>query len=313
MKILITGATGFMGSYLHPYLESQGHEVVKVNSKVADLTKEGTLEQFNAKKFDQIYHLACWTQAGDFCLYHPGEQWIINQRINTNVLAWWHAYQPQAKMIAMGSSCSYDPEMPHREENYMIGTPTPSLYTYAMIKRMLYAGLLALNKQYNLKYLYLVPSTLYGPNYPIHKGKQLHFIFDLIRKIVNGKQKGEPFGGAQGGPVVLWGDGYQKRELIYADDFIKIMVHLADTVDNEIFNMGGGAEYTIREFAQMICENIGYDPEKIQYDASKYVGAKEKFLITDKVKSYLPQDFQLTPLKEGLKKTVEWYLKSRGH
>ena len=301
MKILITGATGFMGSYLLPYLESQGHDVAGVSSKIADLTKPNSLDQFNGTKFDQIYHLACWTQAGDFALSHTGEQWVINQKVNTNVLAWWEAHQKQAKMIAMGTSCSYEPGMPHKEENYMLGTPTESLYTYAMTKRMLYAGLLALHKQYGMKYLYLVPSTLYGPNYPIHEWKQPHFIFDLIRKIVNGKRKGEP--------VVLWGDGYQKRELIYADDFVKIMVYLADNVDNEIFNMGGGVEYTIRDFAKMICDKVGYDPEKIQYDTSKYVGAKAKFLITDKIKKHLPNNFQMTPLEVGLTKTVEWYMK----
>ena len=50
--------------------------------------KPAALEPFGAVAYDQIIHLAAWTQAGDFCLYHPGEQWIINQQMNTNVLAW---------------------------------------------------------------------------------------------------------------------------------------------------------------------------------------------------------------------------------
>lgn len=297
MRILVTGATGYMGGVLAPHLESFGHEVVKTNSKLADLTLDGSLNRYNNIKFDRIYHLACWTQAGDFALYHPGEQWVINQKINTNMLAWWSESQPQAKLIAMGSSCSYDPSLPHKEENYMIGTPTDSLYAYAMTKRALYAGLQAFHRQYGLRYLYLIPSTLYGPGYPMHEGKQLHFIFDLIRKIVRGKQKGEP--------VVLWGDGHQKRELIYAGDFIKIMVHLAEHADNEIFNMGGGDEYTIRQFADMICETVGYDEKAIQYDVSRYVGARAKFLNTDKVRKFMPQ-MKLTPLKEGISKTVAW-------
>lgn len=304
MKILVTGATGYMGGTLVPHLESLGHQVAMVSSRIANLTKADSLDQFNSIKFDCIYHLACWTQAGDFALSHTGEQWIINQKINTNVLAWWQAYQPKAKLIAMGSSCSYDPSLPHKEENYMIGTPTESLYTYAMTKRMLYTGLLAIHKQYGLKYLYLVPSTLYGPNYPMHEGKQLHFIFDLIKKIVRGKQLGEQ--------VVLWGDGYQKRELIYAEDFIKIMVHLAENINNELFNMGGGAEYSIRDFAKMICDKVGFNAEDIRYDTSKYVGAKAKFLITDKVKKFMP-DLKITPLDCGLANTVKWYLQSMKH
>src|SRR5690242_20372024 len=98
MKILVTGASGFMGGTLVPYLEGLRHEVVKLSSKIADLSKDGSLDQFNEIKFDQIYHLACWTQAGDFALTHTGEQWMINQKINTNVLSWWKMHQSQAKM-----------------------------------------------------------------------------------------------------------------------------------------------------------------------------------------------------------------------
>src|SRR3989344_1182901 len=113
MKILVTGATGFLGNYLCPYLESQGNEVIKANSKNCDLTKADSLGQFSTIKFNQIYHLAAWTQAGDFCLYHPGEQWIINQQMNTNMLAWWEEHEPQAKLILIGPSCTYAPNLPH--------------------------------------------------------------------------------------------------------------------------------------------------------------------------------------------------------
>lgn len=301
MKILITGATGFLGRFLSSYLETQGHEIIKANSKNCDLTKPDSLNQFNNVRFEQIYHLAAWTQAGDFCLYHPGEQWIINQQINTNTLVWWQREQPQAKLIAIGPSCAYEPGIPHKEENFLVGTPTESLFTYAMVKRMLYIGLLALNKQFHLKYLMVVPSTLYGPDYHTD-GRQMHFIFDLIRKILRGKLYNEP--------VVLWGDGYQKREIIHVDDFVKTMVYLADNVDNELFNIGAGEEYTIRDFAKMICEKVGYDRNLIQYDTSKYVGAREKFLITDKVKKAVP-DFNLKPLSEGLEETINWFLKNK--
>lgn len=299
MKIIVTGATGFLGKNLCEHLKLEGHVITELNSKNCDLTKRDSLDQFSGTKYDLIYHLAVWTEAGDFCLYHPGEQWIVNQAINTNVLAWWQKNQSQAKLICMGTSCSYDPSLPHTEENYLIGTPTDSLFTYAMTKRMLYVGLLALQKQFGMKYLCLVPSTLYGPNYPLERHKQSHFIFDLIKKIARGKHFNEP--------VILWGDGYQKRELIYIQDFIQAMTILATTADSILVNIGGGAEYTIRDFAEMISKIIGYDANQIQYDTSKYVGAKAKFLITDKLKTIMPE-FQNTSLEKGLTATVNWYL-----
>lgn len=297
MKILVTGATGFLGTTLCSQLEAEGHELVRLSSKNCDLTQQNALLEFSDRTYDQIYHLAAWTQAGDFCLYHPGEQWIINQQINTNVLAWWHKHQPQAKLICMGTSCAYPPDRDLVEENYLTDLPIESLFTYAMTKRMLYAGLLALHKQFGLKYLCLVPSTLYGAGYHTD-GRQMHFIFDLIRKIIRGKLYGEP--------VVLWGDGYQCRELVFIDDFVKIALHLAASVDNDLINIGAGEEFPIRHFAKLICEQVGYDFNAIQFDTTRYVGAKSKCLQIDKLEQYIP-DLSLTPLEVGLTRTIDWF------
>jgi len=297
MNILVTGSTGFLGTALCAKLEAQGHSVVRLNSKNCDLTRPDSLAPFNDRAYDQIHHLAAWTQAGDFCLYHPGEQWIINQQINTHVLSWWHRSQPKAKLICIGTSCAYDPGMELVEENYLAGTPIESLFTYAMTKRMLYSGLLALDKQYGLNYLCLVPSTLYGPNYHTDD-RQPHFIFDLIRKILRGKLYGEP--------VVLWGDGTQRRELMFLDDFVNIMLRLSVDDDRDLVNIGAGEEFTIRRFAELICGKVGYDFRDIRFDTARYVGARSKCLAVGKLKTLIP-DLRLTPLEIGLTQTIDWF------
>ncbi|MHB9023853.1 MAG: NAD-dependent epimerase/dehydratase family protein [Armatimonadota bacterium] len=300
MKMLVTGASGFLGTALCTHLEAAGHAVYRVSTKNCDLTRQDALTMLPDEQYERIFHLAAWTQAGDFCLTHAGEQWIINQQINTNVLAWWRERQPQAKMIAIGTSCAYDPNLPLAEEHYLTGVPIDSLFTYAMTKRMLYAGLLALHKQFGLRYLCAVPSTLFGPGYHTD-GRQMHFIFDLIRKIMRGKRYSEP--------VVLWGDGNQRRELVYLPDFISILNRLTDTVDNDLVNIGAGEEYTIRDFAQAICARVGYDPAAIQYDIARYVGAKSKCLETGKLRRLLP-DLRLTPLPAALDATITWFEES---
>ncbi len=297
MKIIITGSSGFLGNALCNFLEPYGHLLVKLNSRNCDLRRADSLDEFSGETYDLIIHLAAWTQAGDFCLRHPGEQWIINQQINTNVLAWWSAQQPQAKLVFMGTSCAYAPDSGLTEVEYMAGEPIESLYTYAMTKRMLYQGARALSQQYGLRYLCAVPSTLYGPGYHTD-GRQMHFIFDLIRKIIRGKEFGEP--------VVLWGDGYQKRELVLVDDFVRILWDLIERFDNEIFNIGAGQEYSIREFARIICDIVGYPFENIQYDTSRYVGAKSKCLSVEKIKSALP-NYSLQTLNIGLSQTINWF------
>ncbi len=300
MKVLVTGATGFLGRFVVDTLKKRGYQVTAVGSKDCDLTKETSLNQFNGIKFDQIYHLAVSIQAGDYPMRHQGELWIVNQKINTNMLSWWYEQQRQAKMITMGTSCAYEDGAVLKEENFLLGLPHDSLFAYAMTKRMLYSGLVSLNKQFGMKYLCLIPSTLYGPGYH-NDERQLHFIFDLMRKIINAKNGGEP--------AVLWGDGNQKRELVLIEDFIKVMMHLVDTQENMLVNIGAGQEHTIRHFADVICKYVGYDPHLVQYDTSKYVGSKSKCLVIEKLETLMP-DLEYSTLEKGIEMTVEWYQKT---
>jgi len=305
MKVFITGGGGFLGSFLCKKLKELGYEITSPNSKECDLFLSESLFKYNYEKFDYIFHLAAWTQAGDFCIHHPGEQWIKNQKINTNVIDWWFSYQRKAKFIFMGTSCSYSPTLDLVEENYMKGEPIESLYTYAMTKRMLYQGAFSLEKQFGMNWLCLVPSTLYGPNYHTD-GRQMHFIFDLIRKIIRAKEFGVD--------VFLWGDGTQKREIIHVDDFVETMILLSKTISNDIINIGYGEEFEISKFAKIICNKIDYDYNKIKFDTSKYVGAKSKCLSIKKIETILPNyKSKLVDLESGISETIDWFYKAKAY
>lgn len=297
-NILITGASGFLGRHLLKHIESLGWTYYISNTKIANLMDDKNLHVYNDIKFDYIFHLAAHTKAGDYCLYHKGEQFEINQRINSNILKYWREYQPQAKMIAMGTSCSYSPSILMDENNYLLGEPDEGLYTYAMTKRMLLIGLKSYAEQYGLKYVYYIPSTLYGPLFELDDS---HFIFDLIKKIYSGKNYGTN--------VELWGDGYQKRELIYIDDAIKIMLGTLH-LENNLVNLASGSEYSIREYAKNICDILDYNSDNIFYDTTKYVGVRSKKLEINKILSILP-NYEITPLKEGLKETIKYYINKK--
>lgn len=296
MRALVTGGSGFLGRHLVPFLKKQRHELTVINSKNCDLRERQNLLQFKNEKYDRIYHLAAWTKAGDFCLYHQGEQWLVNQAINTHVLWFWREFQKDAALIAMGTSCAYPTgDAPLREENYLAGEPDEHLYTYAMTKRMLYAGLLAFAEQWKMRFQHLIPSTLYGPGFELGDS---HFIFDLIKKIYAGKTRGEE--------VVLWGDGSQVRELIYVADAVRLIERAASLPANELLNLGTGAPYTIREYAEMLCGIIGYDTRNIRYDTSKFSGTPVRFFDTGKMRKLFP-DFSFTDIRAGLRETVAHY------
>jgi len=296
-NVFITGGGGFLGRFLIKEI-SKKYKIYAPNSKELDLLNYSDLKKIK-KNFDYIFHLAAWTQAGDFCLKFPGDQWLINQKINTNILNWWKAQNPKAKLIIIGTSCSYPENKKLIEKNYMHGEPNESLYTYAMTKRMLLQGVRALNKQYKMKWLCVVPSTLYGPYY--HKdGRQMHFIFDLINKILLGRYFNKK--------VTLWGDGFQKREIINVQDFVKNTLKIFKKTNNEIVNIGAGKDFTIREFAKKISKIVNFDHNKIVYDKTKYVGAKNKKLEIKKIMKLIP-GYKKNQIKidEGLIETIDWF------
>jgi GDP-L-fucose synthase len=292
----VTGATGFLGTHLVRKLKELGWDVSISNTQHANLSSVDNLRCFDDIKFDYIFHLAAVTKAGDYCLKNPATQWLENQTINTNILKYWQTCQPQSKIICMGTSCSYAPNIPMKEDNYLLGEPEESLYTYAMTKRMLLNGLTAIENQHNLKWLYFIPSTLYGPDFELDDN---HFIFDFIRNCHNAKHKDKKF--------VVWGDGKQRRELIYIDDAIDAMIDLLG-YENEVFNLGSGEDNTINEFATLVCDAYNYNSNLIEHDLHKYVGVKEKKINTEKVLSYLKGvPFIKTNLRDGIQSCVDYF------
>ena len=297
MNCLVTGATGFLGRHLTKVLHARNFKVTISNTRTNSLEYVGNLTHLK-EKFDYIFHLAAVTKAGDYCLTHQGDQWISNQKINTNILDYWKNYQPQAKIICMGTSCSYSPDFLMSEENYLKGEPEEGLYTYAMTKRMLLAGLQSIGKQDGLKWLYFIPSTLYGPEFDLDDN---HFIFDLIRNCYNAKHKGNIF--------TVWGDGKQRRELIYVKDAVNVMLNLVKE-ENQIFNLGSGQDNSINEFVKIVCDNYGYDFNLVEHDLTKYVGVKEKKIDISKTTKFLQNNkFLKTSLNEGIGEATQYFIK----
>jgi GDP-L-fucose synthase len=283
MNVIVTGASGFVGRHLVPTLEEQGHKVYALGS--SDFINIWLLEDI-----DYIIHLAVKTAAGGYCQTHQGEQYLINSAINTEMLHAWKNKYPNAKMVTFGSSCGYDKNLIKTEDNYLKGDTEPGYEVYGNIKRSLLIGLKALKQEYRMNYSYLIPSVFYGPEYNLD---DKHFIFDLIRKIVNAKNGGDK--------VVLWGTGEQTRELIYIKDAIDIIIK-AMTWDKEVVNLSSGQEYSIKEYAQLICDIVDYDFNLIEWDTTAFVGSPNKKLINTHL-----QDYKFTSLTEGLIKTIKYY------
>jgi len=286
MKILITGSTGFVGKHLVKRLKKESCDITEINS-----TNFSSMWSLEKNSYDYIIHLAVKTAAGGYCQTHPGEQWIVNNSINTDMLAYFQQYQQRATMITFGSSCGYNGSVRKIEENYLKNEPESGYEVYGMVKRNLLTGLIALKKEFGMDYRYLIPSVFYGPEYDL---KDKHFIFDLIRKIVDAKNGGDE--------VILWGDGTQTRELIYIDDAVDIILQSISPKTPKIFNLSSGKSYKLKDYAKTICDIVGYDYNLIKWDVNAFVGSKNKKLVNTHLKGY-----KFTSLKKGLKNTIKYY------
>jgi GDP-L-fucose synthase len=289
-KALILGSTSFFGKHFIQKINKM-MKITCLNSKSCDLLTNKIYE-YKEEKYDYIFYFSVKTEAGGYCQRHPGEQYLINQSMNTRVLDYWKKIQPQAKFITFGTSCSYSDDIIKKEENYLLGSCESGYEVYGMTKRMLLVGLKAMASEYDMKYLFFVPSCFYGTHY---KQDDKHFIYDLIRKICEAKHNNAP-------PPILWGNGNQKRELIYVDDAVDIVFDSLNK-NNEIINLSSKYCYSIKRYAKIICNIVDYDFSQIQFDVTKFVGAHEKSLVTEKIKDYC-----FTTPKDGLKSVSSYYM-----
>lgn len=305
-KILITGGTGFLGKNLVPFLSNLGAIVVAPSSAVYDLTcPEQTRILFETGHYDYILHGASLQGAGDWPLSHTAKQFHINTLIHANVLEAWKDFQPQAKFVGCGSSCSYPGNIiVLREEDYLQGPVHPSLQYYGLTKILMQQGIEAYKEQYpHLRGTTVIFATLYGPHDPL--GERAHVVTALIHKFLTATREDLP-------EVEIWGDGNQTRELIYVDDHIKGLLLVMD-YEGTIINIGTGIQTTIRDLAELLKSITGYKGNLV-YNPNRFVGVIHKVLNIDLAKKLYGWTVStpLVSLEDGLRMTLDWYKKVGG-
>lgn len=303
-KFLVTGGTGFFGKNFKLYVEHLGGEVVTVGSSY-DLSIETDAEKlfttFEKNYFDYIIHGAALQAAGDWPLKHKAEQYDINLKIHSNTFKMWHLYQPNAKMIGIGSSCSY-PKTKEvlSETDYWDGAMHESVDIYGFTKKAVSVGIEAYKSQYGLNGTTVIFATLYGPHDHFDPDKS-HVVSALVKKFVDAKAANQTV-------VEVWGDGTQTRELIYVDDQIKGLLSVLD-YNGSLINIGTGTSITIRELAESIKLLTKFEGD-IYYNTNRFVGIKHKVLNVELAKQTYgwTSEVKCDTLENNLKKTIDWYI-----
>lgn len=191
-----------------------------------------------------------------------------------------------------------------KEEYLLTGELEPTNEPYAIAKIAGIKMCQAYNRQYGTNFISVMPTNLYGPNDNFDL-ETSHVLPAMIRKFHEAKI--DP----SRRPVTLWGTGSPRREFLYVDDLADACVFLMENYSgSEIINIGTGEDITIRELAELVREVVEYDGEVI-WDTTKPDGTPRKLLDVSRLfgMGWRPK----VSLREGIRKTYEWYIHSLTH
>lgn len=300
-KVVVTGATGFLGRHFVEALKARGYtNITGLSSSDYDLTEQSEARKmFKEQKPQILVHFAAYVGGIGANRAYPADFIYRNLAINTNVIheAWKAGVE---KFLTVMGGCSYPAkaQSPIKEEELWNGYPQPESAPYSLAKAMSYEQCKAYRRQYGFNAIVLVPGNVYGP-YDNFSLENAHVIPALIRKFYEAKSKGLS-------EITAWGSGKPTRDFVYAGDAAGCLAKALEEYDgNEIVNISNSTETSIKELVDAIARSVGYKG-KIKWDTSKPDGQMRKVFDNSRMKSTLNFECR-TSLEEGLKKTIRWF------
>jgi len=302
-KIYVAGHRGLVGSAITRALRASGYSnIASRTHEELELENQQAVRDFFEKEKPEYVFLAAAIVGGIYANdTYPAEFIFDNLQIQNNVIHSSYLYKVK-KLCFLGSSCIYPKFAPQpiKEEYFLDGKLEPTNDAYAVAKIAGIKMCQAYNKQYGTNFISVMPTNLYGPNDNFDL-QNSHVLPALIRKFIDARN-------SRSDSVMLWGTGKAKREFLYVDDLANACVFLMERYDSsEIINIGCGEDISIFDLAHLIGEMTGFTG-RIGFDVSKPDGMPRKLLDVGKINALGWR--ASVPLREGIRRTIEWYEKS---
>jgi GDP-L-fucose synthase len=306
-KILILGATGFVGRNLAEKLYKEGYTNLRNHgftrklegfgeSVQGDLRDDKFVEEI-MKGVDVVYHCAASTSNAVDTIYAPLLH--VTPNVIINALTMEKAYKEGVKKFIFLSSSTIYPESGERavretdniyESIYKTYFPVGWMKRYAEVLCKMYSEIL-INP---MQTVIVRPANLYGPHdkYDLDK---CHVTPASIIKIATRLD-----------PIPVWGDGTEIRDLLYVEDFCEALQLIMEKEEaHEIYNVGSNKGYSVNEVIEYLKEIEGLE-SPIDYVNNKAPMIPKRLIDSYKIFYTLGWEAK-TSIKEGLEKSINWY------
>lgn len=308
MRILVTGAAGFIGSHLTDALLSRGHQVVGVDNYrngrkenlsdammndqfefvLADLLDEGTCANA-CRNCDIVFHLACLGVRHS--LHSPFENHRVNAEATLKLLeAARQAAISRFFYISTSEVYGKTNSFPIRETDM---TAPTTVYGASKLAGEHYA--LAFHESFGLNATVLRIFNNYGPR-AHYEGDAGEIIPRTIVRILNGQNP------------VIFGDGSVTRDFFFVKDTAKVLVDLlgVSNITGQTINVGTGVEITMRTLLEKLIALMPGHDVKIEYLDDRPADVPRLWVDNSKLKALMPLE-GLKDFDSGLAETIAFY------
>lgn len=307
-KVLLTGCAGFIGFFTAKKLIESGYIVVGVDDMndyydvklknwrleilrsfrnfeflKADISKEEELSELKGERFSVIFNLGA--RAGvRGSVKNPKIYVDVNIVGNLNLLNFCVQNGIEKFVLASTSSIYANLQPPFSEEQKTDKVVSP----YAATKKSAELFCYSYHHLYGIDITVLRYFTVYGP-----AGRPDMSIFRFIKNIMEEK------------PIVIYGDGKQKRDFTYIDDIVDGTIKGKKKLGYEIINLGNNRPVELMYVVKLIEEELG---KKAKIIFEKPNPADLPITCADISKAKRILDWQpKTSIEEGIKKTCDWF------
>jgi dTDP-glucose 4,6-dehydratase len=304
MRVLVTGAAGFLGSHLCDRLLAEGRSVVAVDNlitgsldNIRHLEHEPRFEfilhdicrPFDFGRVDFIFDFASPASPVDYMKYGI-ETLLVGSQGTLNSLELAKKYNA-GFLLASTSECYGDPSVHPQPETYWGNVnPIGPRSVYDESKRFAEALTMAYHRYRKVNTRMVRIFNTYGPRLQINDGR---VISNQMRQALQGED------------LTVYGDGKQTRSFCYVSDEIEGILRLAASDEHLPVNIGNPGEFTILECAQMVLRVTG-SASRIRFQSLPEDDPKQRRPDITKARRLLGWEPEID-LESGLKLSLDYF------